>query len=179
MPANSTHPEHDATAADWSRARDVLAGEDSVRSGGERYLPRLDSQTDEEYAAYRQRASFFNGTARTAEGYIGLIFRRPPFVKLPELGFVTRVHPITARQDGESRIVGGLAKALAGFSNDSDMLARPLAGYAKNVVSKVLAVGRADSLLGWESVEGRPYVCMYSAEQILNCCLERVALNRD
>jgi hypothetical protein len=43
----------------------VLAGEDAVKAAGERYLPRLDSQKDEEYAAYKARGSFFGGTART------------------------------------------------------------------------------------------------------------------
>lgn len=76
MPVNATHPDYDATSAAWLRARDVIAGEDAVKGAGERYLARLDSQTDEEYAAYKQRASFFNATARTAEGYVGLNERR-------------------------------------------------------------------------------------------------------
>ena len=84
MPVNSTHPDYDATLPAWLRARDVVAGEDAVKAAGEKYLPCLDSQSDDEYAAYRARASFFNATARSAEAYIGLIFRRPPFVKLPE-----------------------------------------------------------------------------------------------
>ena len=84
MPANSTHTEYDASAGEWSRARDVSAGEDAVKAAGEKYLPRLDCQTDDEFGAYRKRASFFNATARTAEGYVGLMFRRPPFVKVPE-----------------------------------------------------------------------------------------------
>jgi hypothetical protein len=37
----------------WIRAREVLAGEDAVKAGGEKYLPRLEAQTDEEYAACR------------------------------------------------------------------------------------------------------------------------------
>ena len=78
VPVNSTHGEYEASAAAWSRARDVLAGEDAVKAAGERYLPRLDSQSEEEYCAYRNRAGFFNATSRTAEGYSGLIFRRPP-----------------------------------------------------------------------------------------------------
>jgi hypothetical protein len=109
VPVNSTHSEYDASAADWSRARDVLAGEDAIKRAGERYLPRLDSQTDEEFVAYRQRAAFFNGTARTAEGYVGLIFRRPPFVKVPESS-------------------AGVGAALAEFVNDADILGTPLAG---------------------------------------------------
>jgi hypothetical protein len=31
----------------WQRARDVIAGEDAVKLAGERYLPRLESQTED------------------------------------------------------------------------------------------------------------------------------------
>jgi hypothetical protein len=48
MPINSTHPDYEAAALDSARARDVLRGEDAVKAAGERYLPRLDSQTPEE-----------------------------------------------------------------------------------------------------------------------------------
>jgi len=64
MPVNTTHPDYDFALPGWLRARDVLAGEDAVKSAGEKYLPRLDSQSDEEFLAYRKRASFFNATAR-------------------------------------------------------------------------------------------------------------------
>jgi hypothetical protein len=53
MPVNSTHPDYDAARPLWLRARDVIAGEDAVKSAGEEYLPRLEAQTDEEYSAYR------------------------------------------------------------------------------------------------------------------------------
>ena len=140
----------------------MLAGEDAVRSAGEKYLPRLDSQSDEEFLAYRKRASFFNATARSAEGFIGLVFRRPPFVKVPESQ-------------------SGVGRALAAFLNDADMLGTTLPGYAKNVVSEVVGIGRAGSLIDWSgsepdepSVEKRAYVSLYSAEQILNWRIERV-----
>ena len=84
MPVNSLHADYLASLPGWLRARDVLSGEDAVKRGGEKYLPRLDSQTDEEFYSYRRRAAFFNATARTAEGFVGLIFRRPPFIKIPE-----------------------------------------------------------------------------------------------
>jgi hypothetical protein len=156
VPVNSTHPDYDANAFDWLRARDVLAGEDAVKSAGEKYLPRLDSQSDEEFLAYRKRASFFNATARSAEGFIGLIFRRPPFVKVPESQ-------------------SGVGRALATFLNDADMLGTTLPGYTKNVVTEVVGIGRAGSLIDWEGdVEKRAYVSLYSAEQILNWRIERV-----
>ena len=156
MPVNSTHADYDAAAVEWSRARDVLSGEDAVKAGGEKYLPRLDSQTDDEFAAYRKRASFFNATARTAEGYVGLMFRRPPFVKVPEAS-------------------AGVGRAVGGFVNDADMLGTTLAAYAKNVAWEVMAVGRAGSLVDWEDqVEKRAYVSLYSAEQIINWQVGRV-----
>ena len=161
MPVNSTHTEYDASAADWLRARDVLAGGDAVKAAGERYLPRLDSQTDEDFTAYRDRASFFNATARTADGYIGLIFRRPPFVKIPE--------------GSSGRTSSGVGKALAQFVNDADMLGTSLYGYTKTVVNEVIAVGRAGTLMDWEGeFENRVYASLYTAEQIINWRVERV-----
>jgi hypothetical protein len=155
VPVNSTHPDYDETLPAWLRARDVIAGEDAVKAAGERYLSRLDSQNDEEYGAYKSRAAFFNATARTAEGYVGLIFRRPPFFKMPE--------------------GSALGRSLAEFKNDADMLGTPLLGYAKNVVSEVISVGRAGTLIDWESdVENRVYASLYRAEDILNWRVERV-----
>ena len=156
MAVNATHPDYDAAGLEWSRARDVLAGEDAVKAGGENYLSRLDSQTDEEFAAYVKRASFFNATARTSEAYQGLIFRRPPFVKLPE---------------GSS----GLGKAIHEFANDADMLGTSLTAYAKMVVGDVIGLGRAGTLVDWEAeAEQRAYAVFYRAEQIINWRVERV-----
>ena len=84
MPVNSTHPDYDANLVAWQRARDVFAGEDAVKAAAEKYLPRLDCQDDTEYRAYKNRASFFNASARTADGFVGLIFRRNPTFKLPD-----------------------------------------------------------------------------------------------
>jgi len=154
VPVNSTHPDYDANAFGWLRARDVLAGEDAVKSAGEKYLPRLDSQSGEEFLAYRKRASFFNATARSAEGFVGLIFRRPPFIKIPE--GPTRTGVLPARGNDSERRAGdstphlsGIGKALAEFVHDADMQGTTLSGYAKNVVTEVVGIGRAGSLVDW------------------------------
>jgi len=175
MPVNSTHPDYDAAAPDWARARDVLAGEDAVKAGGVKYLPRLDSQTDEEFGAYVKRASFFNATARTSEAYLGLIFRRPPFVKMPGIDGAQG----TARPTG-------IGRAMEEFANDADMLGTSLTGYAKMVVGDVIGLGRAGTLVDWgdgvTGLEGgatargeqRAYAVFYRAEQIINWRIERV-----
>jgi hypothetical protein len=137
------------------RARDVLRGEDAIKAGAERYLPRLELQSDAEYAAYTQRAAFFNGTARTAEGFLGLVFRRAPFLKLSA--------PATP-----------LGRALAAFANDTDLLGTTLDEYAKTIVREVLAVGRAGTLIDWEGQrEHRAYLAPYAAENILNWTTRR------
>jgi len=156
MPVNNTHPDYDAALPTWNRARDVMAGEDAIKAAGVRYLNKLDSQTEEEYTAYKSRASFFNATARTAEVYLGLIFRRPPFIKVPA--------------DSSA-----LATAMGEFVNDTDMLGSPLAAYAKSVVNEIITVGRAGTLIDWEdTVENRVYTSLYRAEQIINWRVERI-----
>jgi hypothetical protein len=161
MPVNTTHPEYDANLPVWLRARDVLSGEDAVKAAGEKYLLRLQDQTEEDYQAYKMRASFFNATARTADGYLGLVFRRPPFTKVPE---------------GCS----ALGQALESFVNDADMLGTSLANYAKNVTMEVVAVGRVGTLIDWEGPsrtgndENRAYATLYAAENILNWRMERI-----
>src|SRR6266568_6266610 len=150
MPVNATHLEYDTSLPAWLRARDVLAGEDAVKAAGEKYLPRLDSQSDEEYAAYKVRASFFGATARTLEEYLDLIFRRAPVTNLPN------------------------TEQLRAFVEDCDRWGTSFVRYARRVMSDVLSVGRAGSLVLQDSASGRPWVLFWRAEDILNWSVERV-----
>src|SRR5262249_24591536 len=145
MGVDSRHADYDGSAAKWARARDVLAGEDAVKAAGEKYLPRLDSQSDDEYAAYKTRASFFGATARTLEEYLDLVFRRAPVVRIGE--------------------------CLKAFVAECDVWGWSCLRYARRVVSEVLGVGRAGSLVLWD---GRPVVSMWRAESILNWKVERI-----
>ena len=156
MPANSTHPDYDANLIAWLRARDVIAGEDAVKTGDIKYLPRLDCQSDNEYLGYKSRACFFNATARTADGFLGLLFRRDPEVKMPD------------RHAG----VGG---ALRVFTDDVDLMGTSLFTFCKGVVGEVLAVGRSGTLIDWQGGdESRAYVVRYAAEDILNWQTQRI-----
>jgi hypothetical protein len=156
MAVNALHREYEEQAEAWQRARDVIGGEDKIKAAGEKYLPRLEAQSDEEYKAYKDRATLFNATARTLAGYVGMIFRRPPYLRLPP--------PASA-----------IGKVMAEFTNDVDMLGTSLYGYAKAVVNEVISVGRCGTLIDWESQgENRAYTVLYQAEQILNWRVERV-----
>ena len=156
MPVQSTHLEYDANLPAWLRARDVIAGEDAIKAAGIKYLPRLDSQTDDEFNAYKVRATFVNATARIADGYIGRIFRREPTVKVPDTS-------------------AGIGRAMDGFAADADMNGTPLTAYAKNVTHEVIIVGRAGTLVDWDDVaEQRACARLYKAEQIINWQTSRV-----
>ena len=156
MPANSTHPDYDANLVAWLRARDVIAGEDAVKKGDIKYLPRLDCQSENEYLGYKSRACFFNATSRTLDGFLGLLFRRDPEVKLPD------------RHAG----VGG---ALRVFTDDVDLMGTSLFTFCKGVVGEVLAVGRSGTLIDWQGdTESRAYVVRYAAEDILNWQTQRI-----
>jgi len=156
VPVNTTHIDYDFNLPAWLRARDVIAGDDAVKSAGESYLPRLDSQNDDEYLSYKTRACFFNATSRTRDGFLGLLFRRDPEVKLPD------------RHAG----VGG---ALRVFTDDVDLMGTSLFTFCKGVVGEVLALGRCGTLIDWQADgDSRAYVVRYVAEDILNWQTQRI-----
>ena len=72
MAVNTTHPDYDGAALEWAWARDVLAGEDAVEAGGEKYLARLDSQSDEEFTALRPRMRGVVGPLEPFGGQVGI-----------------------------------------------------------------------------------------------------------
>jgi hypothetical protein len=119
MPVNSTHADYDASLPGWERARDLLAGEDAVKAAGDKYLPRLECQSEADYQAYLARACYFNATHRAGDAFVGMVFIKSPFVKIPEG-------------------LDGIGKAMARFSNDADMLGTSLFGYAKNTIREVV-----------------------------------------
>jgi hypothetical protein len=115
-----------------------------VKAAAEKYLPRLDAQTDEDYRAYKARASFFGATARTLAEYLDVIFRRSPV------------------------IAQGEGNPLAAFLSDCDLWGMELVRYARHVVSQVLSLGRAESLVLWDTKVKRPVVSAWHAEEIIN-----------
>jgi hypothetical protein len=147
---NSTHPDYEAAAQGWSRARDVLAGEDAIKAAKEKYLPKLDSQSDEDYAAYLMRASFFGATARTLEEFLDIIFRRAPSVST------------------------GSSDKLKAFAGDCDLWGMDLVRYARCVVGEVLSVARCGSLVSWDDDAAQPSLSLWRAEDIINWRVERV-----
>ncbi len=144
MNPTTSHPEYDAALPAWLRARDVLAGEDAVKSRGTKYMPRLDDQSDEEYAAYLARGAFFNATARTRDAFQGLVFRKPAEVKAPPQ-----------------------------CVNDVDLAGTHAEDWCRWVLGEVIGVGRCGTVVDWCEAESRAYVANYQAEAVVNWRVER------
>lgn len=155
MPVDSVHPDFASASDAWLRARDVLGGEASVKVAGERYVPKLELQTNDEYDAYVARGSFYNATARTLSGYLGMLFRKPPAFNQPK--------------DSTKKIFDS-------FRDDVDLFGTTLASYSRNLASEVLAVGRGGTLVDWhdDGIEQRAFLAFYSAENIRNWRVARV-----
>lgn len=149
-----------AHANKWALIRDCLAGEETVKAEGEKYLPIPDTsgtpaERKRRYEAYRKRAVFFNVTGRTLEGLSGQIFAKETTTELPpDLEF---------------------------FESDVDGAGSTLEQQAKSVLHKVLSLGRGGLLADFPTVpEGvvtkadlesrriRPRVIHYDPEAIIN-----------
>lgn len=86
----------------WGKIRDCLAGEERVKSSGEKYLPRPSGMTDEyaeSYDAYLERAHFPQICAYALQGALGVIITKlPEFNVPPQLAYIVQ----NATKDGRT-----------------------------------------------------------------------------
>lgn len=151
MPVDTKHPDYLLYSDRWLRAREVISGEDAVKQAGERYLPKLGGDAEDEYKAYKDRSDFFNATGRTLAGFKGMAFRKPMALEFDD--------------------------TLKPLERDATMSGSSLQDYGKKLLDELLAVGRAGTLVDFTAEEGggRPYFTAYRAEQIINWQMGRVA----
>jgi hypothetical protein len=164
MPVWDTHAEYDKQSAKWTRARDAVSGQDVVHGKGVIYLPQLKDQDDNEYRAYKKRATWFGASAMVVSGLVGMIFRMPPKKTLPV--------------------------AALSMLDDIDMAGTPLDTFAQEFTEEILTVGRVGILVDHPpsvDLDGapitvaqaqllniRPTMQLYKTEQILNWKHRRV-----
>jgi len=155
MGVNAKHAMYDQMAGRWERCRDVYNGQDAIHGKGIVYLPKLKEQTDADYNAYVSRATFYNATYRTITGLLGMVFRQPPMVVVPE--------------------------SIEGMMNDVTLSGVPLQAFTQTITEEALKLGRVGVLVDYPSVnvEGttqadarnmnlRPTMQMYEALSIIN-----------
>lgn len=153
MPVDTVSKEYAAMAPKWERCRDAYEGGDAIKAKGARYLPPLDSHVRNgsfvpegarKYAAYLERALWYNATARTVDGLAGGIFQKAPKITAPE---PTKSHL-------------------------SDVTLTNLSAemFAHEAAREVLKLGRAGILVDMADIEPatRPYWSSYCAEDIFS-----------
>lgn len=154
MGIGANHPEYNAALPRWTRVRDVLAGEDTIKAKGEAYLPKLEGMNAKDFDFYVANAYFFEGSSRAAEAFVGMLMRKDPAVQLPETASSWR-----------DDIAG------TGISLDELLVSS---------VVDVVQTGRCGALVDWPgSTEGltlaeaersgsAPLIKLYPAEAIVN-----------
>lgn len=156
MPVDTLNRSYEEKAEQWDRCRRVIGGSDRVKDAGEKFLPKLGGQNDEEYLAYKKRAQFYNASRRTKDAFSGLIFRKESDIALPAV--------MDSWQEN--------------ITNDGLSLRE----LAESVVNEVLEVARYGLLIDFPAVQTdveltqaqaeemdlRPYIATYPAESIIN-----------
>lgn len=150
------HPEHAEYLPEWTKLRDVLAGERGVKGQRRKtYLPPLSqhealswessgsSTTTIQYEEYLTRSMFLSATGRTRDSLVGALLRRQYELDVPET----------------------MAQALEVTGVDLQTFDELLG----ELIDEVVGVGRVGVLV--DATEGdysRPYAAMYKAEDVLN-----------
>jgi hypothetical protein len=143
MPVASHHPKYDCFRPLWDKCRVVVKGEDAVKAAATTYLPLLTDQDNNEYEAYKQRASFYNATGRTVEGLAGAVTRKKAELKVPK------------QMEEVLKHVGVKGQPLDILIKDSLEEVLTTSRYAQHVDAPVTP--NAD-----------PYVATYCAEDVIN-----------
>jgi len=163
MSVDTQHPEYDKYLPAWRTTRDCVEGPDAVRKRRTAYLPKpnpsdLSPENSERYEDYLKRANFVNFTGSTLDGMLGMVFREPIELDLPQA-------------------VAYLADNINGAGLTFDQMAR-------DTVAEVLQTGRQGLLVDYPAApEGltraqetamqlRANVLGYAAEDCINWATE-------
>jgi len=152
---NTQHEEYSEYKEYWERIEDVLEGQDILHKKGEKYLPRLKDQADDDYKSYLSRAYFYNATSRTLEGLKGLLFRKPPVIEYPtNMEYI--INDITLTGMSLEQFAKDIAEDAIAINNYGILVDIP------NINTKGMTQAEVSAL------NIRPYIREYDAESIIN-----------
>jgi hypothetical protein len=154
MAVDTKNSEYHEYYEQWERCEHASEGQDEIHEYGVKYLPRLSGQTDQEYHAYKQRALYYNATARTLDGLTGMLFLKPEVITAPA--------------------------AMDNIIADVTMGGLSLHQFTEIISEEVITIGRCGVLVDYPPIVNavtlaqaqaqgaRPYATMYDAESIIN-----------
>ncbi|NOQ31812.1 MAG: DUF4055 domain-containing protein [Helicobacteraceae bacterium] len=143
------NPLYSDVISDNQLIRDTISGDKSIKARGTTYVPKLDSQSPEDYETYLNRTVFSNYISRTKEGLLGLAFAKKPITDMPP--------------------------ALEELLVDATGSGESFYDLSKEAVSEVLSMGRMcyleDAASNTEAVEGfsaASFTSSYKTESVIN-----------
>jgi hypothetical protein len=152
VPAVSKAPKVTACRAElidlqprYDKVRDCVAGEETIKKAGTKYLPKpnesdLSTANETRYKNYLTRAVFYNVTGRTLDGLLGTVFQKTPHVEIPS--------------------------SLEILKQDADGGGVTLEQQAKKALSSVLQFGRAGLLVDYPATSEAVTVADQQSGQI-------------
>ena len=160
FPVMTTYPEYSALAERWTVCREVIAGEDVVKSRGEKYLPMATHKCAEvqkaRYNAYKMRTPFTPFTYMAYQVQHAMVFRRTPTITCSD----------DFKNSGLLDNVDGRGNSLYQFcSNSFDDLIKT--GFGGMLLDMPVAEPGMN-VLDAEKKGIRPYLTYYPAENIIN-----------
>lgn len=160
FPVMTTYPEYAALRDRWDVCREVISGEDVVKSRGEKYLPVaiLKNKEDQKarYEAYKMRTPFIPFTYMAYQVQHAMVFRRTPSVICSD----------EFRNSGKLDNVDGKGNSLYQFASNlfDDLLKTGFGGVLLDMPQAEPGMSKYDA----EKKGIRPYLTYYPAEQIIN-----------
>lgn len=140
MPITDVHPYYKKYHESWIDCRDAFEGQRAVKEKGTRYLPSLTGQTQSEYDAYKERALFYSITSKTLQALTGMALDQEPDLQYPD-----RMESYFKEGDG--------IKFWELFTRTAQEL---------------LLTGRFGVLIDRPATGGKPYLVLYTTENIMN-----------
>jgi len=161
----STHAEYDKRLAKWKRARDVIAGQDAVHAAGTTYLSLLKDEDPFQYIARVKRTPFFNASWRTVASFVGMLFRKPPTLEVPD-GLEVLLEDVTAS--------GVSFDELAQNCAYEDLTVSRLGIFVDHPTQMLKEDGSTLTVAEAEAAGLRPSMTLYPAEAIRNWDYRRI-----
>lgn len=138
---DTQHPIYAALLNQRIKCRDVVSGQDVIKSKNEVYLPRLSGQTNDAYKMYKLRALFFSIGAKSLQALVGMASLKEPKVKAP------------------------VALTEKYFNFDENVTLQE--NYVK-MCHEVLLQNQAGAMVEWPQNGGDAYIIVHPSEAVIN-----------
>jgi len=158
---STQHPAYTEMHSQWKKGADCVEGQRAVHDAGKTYLPALKDQTVEEYNAYKLRALFVNFSWRSVSAMVGMMFRKPMTVDVPE-SIKPLLNDVTMSGIGFYTLAQEAATEVMTTGRDGVLVDYPVDGTEGMTVAMAEAAGI------------RPIMARYPATSILNWKTQRI-----